>query len=56
MLGAWIIWKEGNNLLFNEVTPDIDFWNRRFTTDFRLLVYRTKPELHNHINSLIDSM
>jgi hypothetical protein len=45
MVGAWNIWKERNNMLFNRITPSLSSWKARFKCDFQLLIYRTKPEL-----------
>jgi hypothetical protein len=56
MIGAWSIWKESNNKLFNVVDPSVTSWKRRFKTDFQLLVHRTKPELHQYINNFVDSL
>jgi hypothetical protein len=56
IVGAWNIWKERNNLLFNNITPKVDFWKRRFKSDFAMLVPRTKEDLHPFIYSLSNSL
>jgi hypothetical protein len=56
ILGSWSIWKERNNMLFNNVRSDIQRWLVRFKEDFALLVHRTKEELHPFINSFIASL
>jgi hypothetical protein len=56
MVGAWSIWKERNNKLFNGVDPSVDLWKGRFKSDFQLLVHRTKPEDHHFINNLVASL
>jgi hypothetical protein len=55
MIGAWSSWKERNNSLFKAVIPYTESWSIRFKRDFFLLVYRTKEELHQFIQSLVYS-
>ena len=54
MLGAWSIWKERNDLVFNAKAPGVDSWKNRFISDFGSLVHRTKQELHPFIVNFID--
>jgi hypothetical protein len=56
MVGAWSIWEERNAFVFEGVAPDILSWKLRFTTDFKLLVRRTKPDLHPFIHSLVGKL
>ena len=56
MLGAWSIWKERNNLIFNAITPRIETWKTRFTSDFFLMVHRTKEDLHPFIVNLVGQL
>ena len=56
MLGAWSIWKERNNWVFNQILPDKDSWKARFSADFSLLVYRTKEKLHPLIVNLVQNL
>ena len=46
MIGAWNLWKERNNLVFNNIPLSKDSWKTNFCSDFSLLVHRTKSELH----------
>ena len=56
MLGAWSIWKERNDLIFNAKAPGTDSWKHRFIADFSLLVHRTKQDLHPFILDLVDQL
>ena len=56
MIAAWSIWKERNDLVFNAISPALDSWKNRFTSDFNLLVHRTKGDLHTFISSLVDQL
>jgi hypothetical protein len=56
IVGAWNIWKERNNMLFNNFTPNLESWKRRFKEDFGLLVHRTKEGLHPFISSIISRL
>jgi hypothetical protein len=56
IVAAWSIWKERNNLLFNNVIPNIDSWMVRFKTDFELLRHRAKEKLHPFISSFLASL
>jgi hypothetical protein len=56
MIGAWHIWKERNNLVFNGVLPSVDSWKRGFIIDLKLLVHRTKQLIHPFITSVADSV
>ena len=56
MVGAWSIWKERNNLIFNGINPHIESWKTRFITDFTLLVHRTKEDLHPFIVNLVSQL
>jgi hypothetical protein len=56
MLGSWGIWKERNNMLFNNVKLDTQRWLARFKEDFSLLTHRTKEELHPFISSFIATL
>jgi hypothetical protein len=42
IVAAWSIWKERNNMLFNNITPTFEAWKRRLREDFGLLVHITK--------------
>jgi hypothetical protein len=53
---AWSIWKERNNMLFNNITPTVEEWKRRFRENFGLLDHRTKEGVHPFITSLISSL
>jgi hypothetical protein len=56
MLAAWNIWKERNNLVFNAIVAGFESWKTRFLADLKLLVFRTKPELHTFISSFAASI
>jgi hypothetical protein len=56
MIGAWHIWRERNNLVFNGVSPSLDNWKRGITNDLNLLVHRTKQQLHLFISSVVGSI
>jgi hypothetical protein len=56
MLAAWNIWKLRNNMVFNGIKPELDVWKEKFGSDAKLLIHRTKPELHSYIISLVDSL
>jgi hypothetical protein len=56
MLAAWNIWKVRNNMVFNGINPECEVWKDKFRFDAKLLIHRTKPELHSFINSLADSL
>jgi hypothetical protein len=53
---AWSIRKERNNFLFNNITPELESWKRRFIRDFSLLIHRTKEDLHPFISSFANSL
>jgi hypothetical protein len=56
LLGSWNIWKERNNLWFNNIQPSVQAWKSRFAADLSLLIHRTKEELHPLIKSIIHSL
>jgi hypothetical protein len=56
MLGSWSIWKERNNMLFNNMQPDTQRWLARFKEDFALLVHRTREGLHPFINNFTSTL
>jgi hypothetical protein len=56
MTGAWSIWKERNNLLFNGIIPDVDSWKSRLTSDVTLLVHRSREHLHPFISEPVAAM
>jgi hypothetical protein len=53
MIGAWNIWKERNQLLFEGITPLVNSWKAKFRNDFKLLVHRTKEKCHPFILELV---
>jgi hypothetical protein len=53
---AWSIWKERNNKKINGVAPTVASRKDRFKSEFQLLVYRTKPEVHPFINNFVASL
>jgi hypothetical protein len=56
MLGAWNIWKERNNMLFNGISPTVLSWKARLKADLLLLLHRAKSSSHTFINQLVDSL
>jgi hypothetical protein len=56
MLAAWNIWKVRNNTVFNGIKPKLEVWMDKFGSDAKLLIHRTKAELHPYILSLVDSL
>jgi hypothetical protein len=56
IVGAWSVRKERNNFLFNNITPELESWKRRFIRDFSLLIHRTEEDLHPLISSFANSL
>jgi Holliday junction resolvase RusA-like endonuclease len=52
---ARCLWKERNNLLFNDVKPDVDSWKIMLKNIFDMLVHRTEIELHNFISLFLET-
>jgi hypothetical protein len=38
---------------FNNITPTVEAWKRRFREDFGMLVHRTKEGMHPYISNFI---
>jgi hypothetical protein len=56
MIGAWNIWKERNQLLFEGIAPSVISWKTRFRSDFKLLVHRTKEKYHPFILEIVSDL
>ncbi|KAK3150220.1 hypothetical protein QOZ80_3AG0230400 [Eleusine coracana subsp. coracana] len=58
MIGAWQIWKQRNNLIFNRSNPSLQSWLFLFKQEAQLQAHRINKELDRHsflavINSLV---
>lgn len=54
-LGAWNIWKQRNDFIFEGVQPSFQGWKARFKSDFALLGSRVPQTLSPLFESLLDS-
>jgi len=43
---AWAIWSVRNDFIFRGIHPSFQGAKAKFTTEWRLLLYRTKPSYH----------
>jgi hypothetical protein len=55
MVGAWNIWKERNQMLFEGIVPSVNSWKARFKSAFKLLVHRTKDKYHPFISEVVEN-
>jgi hypothetical protein len=56
MIGAWCIWNERNDLIFNGKLPCLASWKSQFKKEVLLHLYRIKPSLHPAIRSWLSSL
>jgi hypothetical protein len=56
MIGAWCIWNERNDLIFNGKLPCLASWKAQFKKEVLLHFYRIKPSLHPAIRSWLNSL
>lgn len=51
LIGAWCLWNERNNLIFNSKIPSLGTWKRNFKDEVMEHLIRIKPSLHQSILS-----
>jgi hypothetical protein len=56
MIGAWFLWKERNNLIFNNAPPSPATWKSSFKMMVAEHLIRIKQELHQSIKEWMDSV
>jgi hypothetical protein len=53
MLGAWLIWKQRNDYIFNRSRPSFQGWKHGFIEEASLQVHRMKPDKQLSFNNFI---
>jgi hypothetical protein len=56
MIGAWTIWKERNDVIFNRRPPSVALWKATFKAEVREHFIRFKKELHQPIDSWLNAL
>jgi hypothetical protein len=56
VIGAWTIWKERNDLIFNHKPPSLARWKSTFKSEVKDHFIRIKRELHQSTSLWLDAL
>jgi hypothetical protein len=56
MIGAWTIWNERNDYVFNHKPPSCASWKTRFKSEVREHLVKIKKELHRSVINWLEPL
>ena len=56
LVAAWSLWKERNNKCFEQITPSLGAWQRRFVLDFSNLRHRVPTSKVQNIDNIVGTL